>query len=106
MKSLGVKHVVSSAYHPEFQGALERWHKTPKSMLQKYCLEKDRNWEEGVPLMLFVMREAKQESLGFRIADLVFGHAVRGPLKLLKEELFASTLSDEVNVLNYVSAFK
>ncbi len=39
LKTLDIQHVVSSAYHPESQGALERWHQTLKSMLRKYCLE-------------------------------------------------------------------
>uniref|UniRef100_A0A4W5NGU8 Gypsy retrotransposon integrase-like protein 1 n=1 Tax=Hucho hucho TaxID=62062 RepID=A0A4W5NGU8_9TELE len=53
LKSLSVKHRVSSAYHPESQGALERWHQTLKSMLRKYCLESEKDWDEGVPLVLF-----------------------------------------------------
>lgn len=39
LKALGVSHVVSSAYHPESQGALEHWHQTLKSALRKYCIE-------------------------------------------------------------------
>lgn len=35
LASLGVSHSVSSAYHPESQGALERWHQTLKAMLKK-----------------------------------------------------------------------
>ncbi|KAI3351357.1 hypothetical protein L3Q82_005905 [Scortum barcoo] len=33
-----------------------------------------RDWDEGVPLVLFAAREAVQESLGFSPAELVFGH--------------------------------
>ena len=57
LKSLSITHRVSSAYHPESQGALERWHQTLKSMLRKYCLESEKDWEEGVPLVLFAARE-------------------------------------------------
>ncbi|KAL0152923.1 hypothetical protein M9458_051752 [Cirrhinus mrigala] len=35
LKELGVSHQMSSAYHPESQGALERFHRTLKSMLQQ-----------------------------------------------------------------------
>ena len=41
---------MSSAYHPESQGALERWHQTLKAMLQKYCCETGLDWDEGLPL--------------------------------------------------------
>ena len=36
-------------------------------------------------MLLFAAREVTQESLGFSPAELVFGHTVRGPMKLLKE---------------------
>uniref|UniRef100_A0A4W5LNZ8 Gypsy retrotransposon integrase-like protein 1 n=1 Tax=Hucho hucho TaxID=62062 RepID=A0A4W5LNZ8_9TELE len=92
LKSLSVKHRVSSAYHPESQGALERWHQTLKSMLRKYCLESEKDWDEGVPLVLFAARETVQESLGFSPAELVFGHTVRGPMKVLKEQFLSQEL--------------
>ena len=85
--SLGIEHRVSSAYHPESQGALERWHQTLKSVLRKYCLEVGGNWDEGVPFALLALREAVQESLGFSPNELVFGHTVRGPLQVLKEQI-------------------
>lgn len=42
LKTLGVSHSVSSAYHLQSQGALERWHQTLKSMLKKYCHDTER----------------------------------------------------------------
>ena len=102
LQSLGISHSVSSAYHPESQGALERWHQTFKSMLKKYCYETGNDWDEGVPFVLFAICDAKQESLGFSQAQLVFGHNVRGPLKVLKEKLVGDT-SCENNVLDFVS---
>lgn len=101
LQALGVSHSVSSAYDPESQGALERWHQTLKSMLRKYCYETGRGWDEGVPFVLFAIRDAKQESLGFSPAELVLGHNVRGPLKVLKEQLTSS--SPVSNMLDFVS---
>ena len=46
-----------------------------------------------------------QESLGFSPFKLVFGHTVRGPLKLLKEKLLSSS-SESINLLHYVSDFR
>lgn len=87
LKTLGIKHIMSSPYHPESQGALERFHQTLKSMLRKHCFESQKDWDDAVPFVLFAAREAVQESLGYSPAELVFGHQVRGPLKLLKEQL-------------------
>ena len=36
VQQLGIKHCVSSAYHPETQGALERFRGTLKNMLKAY----------------------------------------------------------------------
>lgn len=106
LQSLSITHRVASAYHPESQGSLERFHQTLKSMLGKYCKDTGKDWDEGVPLMLFAVRETVQESLGFSPAELVFGHNVRGPLKLLKENLLGVEVSPKTNVLNYVSRFR
>ena len=42
------------------------------------------------------MRESVQESLGFSLFELVFGHTPRGPLKLLKEVWLAEEVSDGI----------
>ena len=55
-------------------------------MMRTYCFQHGKDWDEGVHMVLFAAREAVQESLGFSPFELVFGHSVRGPLKLLKEK--------------------
>ena len=56
---------------------------------------------------MFAARESVQESLGFSPFNLVFGHLVRGPLKLLKEQwLNDDDDSVKVNLLDYVSKFR
>lgn len=77
LKALGISHSVSSAYHPESQGAIELWHQTLKSMLKKFCYDTERDWDEGV-------------------------RSLRGPLKVLKEQLVSGSLP-KVNVLDFVS---
>ena len=105
MDELGIKQYRSSAYHPESQGALERFHQTLKNMIRSYCFDTNRDWDEGVHLLLFAVRESVQESLGYSPFELVFGHSVRGPLKLFKEKLLSH---DDVslNLLQYVSDFR
>ena len=107
LRTLSVAHQVSSPYHPESQGALERWHQTLKAMLRKYCMDTCNDWDEGVPFVLFAIRETVQESLGFSPADLVFGHTPRGPLKVLKEQILSPVPgSVPKNVLDYVSQMR
>ena len=105
MHELGIKQYRSSAYHPESQGALERFNQTLKNMIRSYCFDTEKDWDEGIHLLLFALRESVQESLGFSLFDLVFGHTVRGPLKLLKEK-FLSQEDTPLNLLQYVSDFR
>ncbi len=57
--------------------------------------------------MLFAVHNTTQASLGFSPSELVFGHTVRGPLKILQEQILsASCTSSTTNVLDYVSAFR
>ncbi|XP_069996525.1 uncharacterized protein [Penaeus vannamei] len=100
MKLLHVKQYSATAYRPQTQGALERYHQTLKSMLTKYCHETGSEWDLGVPLMLYAIRCTKQESLRFSPYELLFGRDIRGPMKLLYESWIgienSGSLSDYV----------
>ena len=104
MYELGIKQLKSSIYHPESQGALERHHQTLKTMIRTYCVDDPGDWDRGIPFLLFAARDAVNESTGFSPFELVFGHEVRGPLKLVKEKFLGQEA--EVNILDYVSQFK
>uniref|UniRef100_A0A3B3R2R2 Gypsy retrotransposon integrase-like protein 1 n=1 Tax=Paramormyrops kingsleyae TaxID=1676925 RepID=A0A3B3R2R2_9TELE len=101
---LHVQHNQSSAYHAQSQGALERFHQTLKSLLRAYCVQLGRDWEEGLPWLLLAAREVTQESTGFSPNDLVFGHKVRGPLAVMRDDV--QQAAAPVNVIDYVNGFK
>ena len=96
MCQLGIKQFKSTAYHPQSQGALERFHQTFESMMRAYCFDENRDWDEGVHLLLFAVRESVHEALGFSPFELVFGRVPRGPLKLLKETWLAPDSLEDV----------
>ena len=70
-------------------------------MIRSYCFDTEKDWDKGIHLLLFAVRESVQESLGFSPFELVFGHSVRGPLKLLKEKFLSND-----DTLQYVSDFR
>ena len=72
-------------------------------MLHAYCTENNRDWDQGVHLLLFAARESVQESLGFSPFELVFDRTVRGPLRLLKETWLAE--DSPINLLPYRGLF-
>jgi len=41
-----------------------------------------KDWDDGVHMLLFVVREGVQEFVDISPFELVFGHSVRGPLNL------------------------
>ena len=60
MSEMGVEQITSSAYHPQSQGALERFHQT---MLRKYCIENEKDWDKGVSLVgSLLVRVSKSHS--------------------------------------------
>ena len=61
-KSLGVKHAVGSPYHPQTQGTVERSHQTLKSILKKFALHIETDWDDNLPYVLFVLRDSPSES--------------------------------------------
>ena len=75
LKQLKVQHNMSSAYHAQSQGVLERFHQTLKSLLRSYCVELNQDWEEGLLWLLLAAREVVQDSTGFSPNELVFGHS-------------------------------
>ena len=85
MDALGITQYLSTAYHPESQGALKCFHQTLKSMLTKFCMENEKDWDQAIPFVMYAVRSARQDSLGFSPFELLFGRDVRGPLKLLQE---------------------
>lgn len=74
---LGIEQYRSNAYHPNSQGELKHFHQSLKSMMKKFCYQFHKDWDNGVHLVLFVVRESIQDSLGFTTFELVFGHTVR-----------------------------
>ncbi|KAL2081327.1 hypothetical protein ACEWY4_023180 [Coilia grayii] len=104
LAELGIEQVTSSPYHPQSQGAIERYHQTLKTMMKAYSIQHPGDWDAALPLLLFALRDSVSEATGFTPFELVFGHEVRGPLRIVKERLIRE--SSEGNVLQYVATFR
>ena len=46
-------------------------------MIRAYCPDTQNEWDKGVPLLLFAIRDSVQEALGFTSFELVLWHALR-----------------------------
>ena len=56
-------------------------------MIKAYCFDTEKDWDEGIYLLLLAAGESVQESLGFSLFELVFGHTVQRQVKLRKEKI-------------------
>lgn len=80
------------------------FHQTLKTMLRMYCLEFEKDWDEGVHMQMFAIWEVVQESLGFGPSKLVFAHTVHGPFKLLSGKRLCE--GTKQSLLDSVSNFR
>ena len=103
LNQLGIKQVLSSAYHPQSQGAIERFHRTLKEMVRLCSDRFPGEWDAAMPFLMFAVRDSVNESTGFTPFQLVYGHEVRGPLGLLKARLVGDRAPEDS--LAYVARF-
>ncbi len=99
-KMLGIERVLTSPYHPQTNGTVERFHGTLKSILGK-CVDEGKDWVEQLSFALFVMRQMPHADSGFSPFDLVYGFRVRTPLDALYSGLFEIE-SRELDVCGWV----
>nr|CDS28529.2 gag pol polyprotein [Hymenolepis microstoma] len=74
---LGTKHIRTTAYHPEANGLVERFHRQLKSAI--IATSSNLNWAERLPIILLSLRTMVKEDLGCCPAELVFGTTIRLP---------------------------
>ena len=75
-----IKQYRTSADHPESQGAVERFLQTLKHTIRSYCFDTEKDWDEGIHLLLFAVRESVQVSLGFSPFELQSNQLMWSPL--------------------------
>jgi transposase InsO family protein len=99
-----IRHVHISAYHPQSNGACEKFNACLKSMLTAVCDKDPKAWDKALPLILFAYREVPVSYLGFSPFEMLFGRPVNGPLMLLKKNVLgkANLTSAKHDVISYI----
>lgn len=75
-KSIGFKHRKTTAYHPQCNGLIERFHRQLKAAIMCHA---DSSWSESLPLVLLGVRSAFKEDLQSSSAELLYGEPLRLP---------------------------
>ncbi|KAL0809105.1 hypothetical protein ABMA28_012730 [Loxostege sticticalis] len=75
-QSIGFQHRKTTAYHPQCNGLVERFHRQLKAAITCHA---EPSWTESLPIVLLGIRSAIKEDLNTSSAELVYGEPLRLP---------------------------
>lgn len=73
---MGSEHVRTTAYHPQANGLVERFHRTLKAAIMAVD---SKHWTDRLPMIMLGLRTSFREDLDCSVADLVYGQSLRLP---------------------------
>ena len=76
----GIKHVFTTAYHPQTNGQVERFNKTLAARLRHYVSEHQKDWDEFVQPLTYAYNMQVHRSTGTTPFDLVLSRNPKGIL--------------------------
>ncbi|KAH8413882.1 hypothetical protein KR222_003403, partial [Zaprionus bogoriensis] len=74
--STGSEHIHTTAYHPQSNGLVERWHRSFKVAL---ICHSDTPWVQHLPAVLLGLRTCYKEDLKISVSELIYGTPIRVP---------------------------
>ena len=79
-KSMGTRLTISTAFHPQTDGQLERTIQVLEDMLQARVLDHKGSWEGYFPLMEFAYNNSYQASIQMTPYEALYGRPCRSPI--------------------------
>lgn len=74
--ALGITHLRTTAYHPQANGIIERFHRTLKTSIM--CIN-SQNWSRQLPIILLGLRSTFKPDINSTPAELVYGTTLKLP---------------------------
>ena len=114
-KMLQMTQIFATRYHPQSNGCCERANQTIKLMIEKVCLDKAKDWDIYLPMLLFAYRNSVHASTGFSPFQLMFGRNAKSPIQNFKDNLlqnkeiemepeeFLQSIQDQIEYANNVT---
>ena len=78
MRYLGIQKIRTTPYHPQSNGAIERWHRSLKASL-KARLDSNKSWVDELPTVLLGLRAAPRSDTNVSAAQMVYGQSIKLP---------------------------
>lgn len=92
---LGVKHFRTTAYHPQANGMIERFHRTLKASIK--C-KSNTKWTDELPLIMLGLRLMFKNDIQATPAEMVYGKTIRLPAEFFTE---SQPLSNESEFIKH-----
>jgi hypothetical protein len=107
-KRMGIHKIRTCAYHPQSNGAIERWHRVLKTALM--CRGNTTDWVGELPTVLLGLRACMREDTQISTAELVYGEVIRLPgdyfqpqrLIISENDFFLSELRKKISNMSAV----
>ena len=80
---LQIKHNLTTAYHPQANGMIERFHRSLKAALRARCT--NEHWFDDLPLVLLGLRTVPRDDDGISCAERLYGTVLTLPGEFLSE---------------------
>ena len=86
MTTFGIKHRLTTAYHPQANGLDERYNQTLINSLSKFAQTTRSRWDENLPEVVYAYNTAVQESSRHTPFEAMFGRQAKMPIDFNAEE--------------------
>ena len=87
--------IITTNFHPQSNGSLERTHATVKNMIRTSLNDSDKEWDEVLNFICLGYNTAIHDAIGFSPFELTFGQKANLPSSISRtsnytyEEMFA-----------------
>lgn len=82
--SFGINRIRTTAYHPQSNGLVERFHRHLKSSLK--CIDRPSDWYSKLPFILLALRNCFKDDLKASPAEMVCGQTLKLPADMFNPE--------------------
>lgn len=99
MKVMGIDKIRTTAFHPQSNGMIERWHRSMKAAL--IARLSSESWVNELPTVLLGLRAAIRSDTRHSAAELTYGCTVRLP-----DDFYTPSKLQGLDIDTYVGKFR